>query len=371
MNLQELKGKKINELNAIARDLNIEGASSLRKQELIFAILKEHAKTGETVVGDGCLEVMQEGYGFLRSPESSYLASSDDIYVSPSQMRRYNLRAGDTIVGEIRMPREGERYFALTKVDGINGQAPEACKNKILFENLTPLHPNEPLRLERESKTEENLKYAFAGESQANRRYLSFARNFGHQIAITAGWDYARGDAVVIIDADTNVDPGFLRAMDALAPTPLGRARLVESASELGADRIRVNLISGGYLRTLASSAVGGTDTMPEVVAQKAPYGVKVEAGKCYWWCSCGRSKGQPFCDGSHKGTGFTPKEFKADKDETVWFCGCKATGNAPSWNFNKYLVGRDGRPVAHFGSMTSPESRTLVSAIEQALKAR
>lgn len=157
MHLSELKSKHVSHLIDMATTAGIEHANRLRKQELIFAILKEHAKTGETIFGDGCLEVMQEGYGFLRSPESSYLASSDDIYVSPSQMRRYNLRAGDTVEGEIRMPREGERYFALTKVDRINGEAPDACKNKILFENLTPLHPNEPLRLERDSKTEENL----------------------------------------------------------------------------------------------------------------------------------------------------------------------------------------------------------------------
>lgn len=157
MHLSELKSKHVSQLIDLATEAGIEHANRLRKQELIFAILKEHAKSGETIFGDGCLEVMQEGYGFLRSPESSYLASSDDIYVSPSQMRRYNLRAGDTIEGEIRMPREGERYFALTKVDSINGQSPDACKNKILFENLTPLHPNAPLRLERDSKTEENL----------------------------------------------------------------------------------------------------------------------------------------------------------------------------------------------------------------------
>lgn len=134
MHLSELKSKHVSQLIDMATTAGIEHANRLRKQELIFALLKEHAKTGETIYGDGCLEVMQEGYGFLRAAESSYLASSDDIYVSPSQMRRYNLRNGDTIDGEIRMPREGERYFALTKVDRINGEAPDACKNKILFE---------------------------------------------------------------------------------------------------------------------------------------------------------------------------------------------------------------------------------------------
>jgi transcription termination factor Rho len=123
----------------------------------MFAILKKKAKLGEQIFGDGVLEVLPDGFGFLRSPESSYLASTDDIYLSPSQIRRFNLHTGDSVEGEVRTPKEGERYFALVKVDKINGQLPEASKNKILFENLTPLFPDEPLKLERDMKGEENI----------------------------------------------------------------------------------------------------------------------------------------------------------------------------------------------------------------------
>jgi len=136
---------------------NIEGANRLRKHELIFALLKNQAKKGETIFGDGTLETLPDGFGFLRSPDTSYLASTDDIYVSPSQIRRFNLHTGDTIEGEIRTPKEGERYFALVKVDKINEEPPEASKNKILFENLTPLHPAEHMKLEREMRAEENV----------------------------------------------------------------------------------------------------------------------------------------------------------------------------------------------------------------------
>ena len=129
----------------------------MRKQELIFAILKNRAKKGEVIFGDGTLEVLPDGFGFLRSPDTSYLASTDDIYVSPSQIRRFNLHTGDTIEGEIRTPKDGERYFALVKVDRVNNDTPEASKNKILFENLTPLHPDKLLRLERDMKGEENI----------------------------------------------------------------------------------------------------------------------------------------------------------------------------------------------------------------------
>ncbi|MGA1228857.1 MAG: transcription termination factor Rho [Burkholderiaceae bacterium] len=141
----------------LAGSLEIENASRLRKQELMFAILKKKAKTGEQIFGDGVLEVLPDGFGFLRSPEASYLASTDDIYLSPSQIRRFNLHTGDSVEGEVRTPKDGERYFALVKVDVINGQPPEASKNKILFENLTPLFPDEPIRLERDMKGEENI----------------------------------------------------------------------------------------------------------------------------------------------------------------------------------------------------------------------
>jgi len=157
MHLSELKNRHVSQLIEMATAIGIEGANRLRKQELVFAILKEHAKKGEIVYGDGCLEVMSDGYGFLRSADTSYLANPDDVYVSPSQIRRFNLRTGDTIEGEIRTPKDGERYFALVKLDKVNGESPEICKNKILFENLTPLHPTEHLRLERDIKAEENI----------------------------------------------------------------------------------------------------------------------------------------------------------------------------------------------------------------------
>ena len=157
MYLSELKAMPVTQLVELAISLEIENASRLRKQELMFAILKKKAKTGEQIFGDGVLEVLPDGFGFLRAPESSYLASTDDIYLSPSQIRRFNLHTGDSIEGEVRTPKDGERYFALVKVDRINQQPPEASKNKILFENLTPLFPDEPLRLEREMKGEENI----------------------------------------------------------------------------------------------------------------------------------------------------------------------------------------------------------------------
>ena len=157
MYLSELKALPVTQLVELAGSLEIENASRLRKQELMFAILKKKAKAGEQIFGDGVLEVLPDGFGFLRSPEASYLASTDDIYLSPSQIRRFNLHTGDSVEGEVRTPKDGERYFALVKVDVINGQPPEASKNKILFENLTPLFPEEPIQLERDMKGEENI----------------------------------------------------------------------------------------------------------------------------------------------------------------------------------------------------------------------
>src|SRR5512142_877868 len=157
MHLSDLKIKHITELVDMAAELEIDNANRLRKQELMFAIMKRRAKQGEQIFGDGVLEVLPDGFGFLRSPDTSYLASTDDIYISPSQIRRFNLHTGDSIEGEVRVPKDGERYFALVKVDKVNGEPPEASKNKILFENLTPLFPNEPMVLEREIKAEENI----------------------------------------------------------------------------------------------------------------------------------------------------------------------------------------------------------------------
>ncbi|GHB20229.1 transcription termination factor Rho [Salinicola rhizosphaerae] len=148
MNLTELKQKSVPELLDIAREMGIDNLARSRKQDIIFAILKKHAKSGEDIYGDGVLEILQDGFGFLRSADSSYLAGPDDIYVSPSQIRRFNLRKGDSISGKIRPPKEGERYFALLKVNEINFDKPENAKHKILFENLTPLFPQERLPME-------------------------------------------------------------------------------------------------------------------------------------------------------------------------------------------------------------------------------
>ena len=156
MRLSELKNFHVSQLLEMATANGIDNANRLRKQELIFALLKNQAKKGESIFGDGTLEVLPDGFGFLRSPDISYLAGTDDIYVSPSQIRRFNLHTGDTIEGEIRTPKDGERYFALVKVDRINYEPPEATKNKILFENLTPLHPTRHLKLERDMRGEEN-----------------------------------------------------------------------------------------------------------------------------------------------------------------------------------------------------------------------
>jgi transcription termination factor Rho len=147
----------VSELLDKATTNGVDGANRMRKQDLIFALLKTQAKKGESIYGDGTLEVLPDGFGFLRSPDTSYLASTDDIYVSPSQIRRFNLHTGDSIEGEIRTPKDGERYFALVKVDKVNGETPEAAKHKILFENLTPLHPDKMFKLEREIKAEENI----------------------------------------------------------------------------------------------------------------------------------------------------------------------------------------------------------------------
>ena len=157
MHLSELNSLHVSKLLDWALDLGIENANRMRKQELMFAILKKRAKEGEQIFGDGTLEILPDGFGFLRSPETSYLASTDDIYISPSQIRRFNLHTGDSIEGEVRTPKEGERYFALVKVEKVNGQAPENLKHRILFENLTPLFPNEHLVLERDIRGDENL----------------------------------------------------------------------------------------------------------------------------------------------------------------------------------------------------------------------
>lgn len=157
MNLTELKTKPVAELIQLAESIGLENLARTRKQDMIFTILKQHAKSGEDIFGDGVLEILQDGFGFLRSADCSYLAGPDDIYVSPSQIRRFNLRTGDTISGTIRPPKEVERYFALLKVDQVNYDKPENVRNKILFENLTPLHPNVRLRMERGNGSTEDI----------------------------------------------------------------------------------------------------------------------------------------------------------------------------------------------------------------------
>ena len=157
MNLTELKKKSASELIDLAQSMGLDGMARMRKQEVIFAILKSHAKKGEAIYGDGVLEILQDGFGFLRSADSSYLAGPDDIYVSPSQIRRFNLRTGDSVSGKIRPPKDSERYFALLKVDEINFEPPENAKNKVLFENLTPLFANERLKLEQGNGSTEDL----------------------------------------------------------------------------------------------------------------------------------------------------------------------------------------------------------------------
>jgi transcription termination factor Rho len=157
MNLDELKRKTPAELLAFAEELQIENASSLRKQELMFAILKQLAENDVPISGDGVLEVLSDGFGFLRSPEANYLAGPDDIYVSPNQVRRFGLRTGDTVEGQIRSPRDGERYFAMIKVERINFEEPDRLRHRINFDNLTPLYPEEKLQLELEDPTRKDL----------------------------------------------------------------------------------------------------------------------------------------------------------------------------------------------------------------------
>ena len=157
MHLNELKALHVSEVLKQADALEIENTGRMRKQELMFAIIKKRAKAGEQVNADGVLEVLPDGFGFLRNMDTSFTASTDDIYISPSQIRRFNLHTGDMIEGEVRIPKDGERYFALNKLDAINGLPPESNKHKVMFENLTPLFPKEQMRLERDLKTEENI----------------------------------------------------------------------------------------------------------------------------------------------------------------------------------------------------------------------
>jgi len=157
MSLNELRAKPINQLVKVAESMGLESLARSRKQDIIFSILKEYGRNGEAVYGEGVIEILQDGFGFLRSADSSYLAGPDDIYISPNQVRRFNLRTGDSISGLIRPPKDGERYFALLKVGEINFDSPESARNKVLFENLTPLHPTQRLKLQRGNGSTEDL----------------------------------------------------------------------------------------------------------------------------------------------------------------------------------------------------------------------
>ncbi len=157
MHLNELKALHVSEVLKQAEELEIENTGRMRKQELMFAIIKKRARAGELIVADGVLEILPDGFGFLRSLDTSFTASTDDIYISPSQVRRFNLHTGDMIEGEVRTPKDGERYFALNKLDKVNGDSPDSNKHKVMFENLTPLFPKEQMKLERDVKSEENI----------------------------------------------------------------------------------------------------------------------------------------------------------------------------------------------------------------------
>ena len=157
MHLNELKALHVSEVLKQAEELEIENTGRMRKQELMFAIIKKRARTGEQIIADGVLAILPDGFGFLRRPDTSYTASTDDIYISPSQVRRFNLHTGDMIEGEVRTPKDGERYFALNKLDKVNGGGPEDNKHKVMFENLTPLFPKVQMRLEQDNKTDENI----------------------------------------------------------------------------------------------------------------------------------------------------------------------------------------------------------------------
>ncbi len=157
MHLNELKALHVSEVLKQADELEIENTGRMRKQELMFAIIKKRARAGEQIIADGVLEILPDGFGFLRSPDTSYTASTDDIYISPSQVRRFNLHTGDMIEGEVRTPKDGERYFALNKLDQVNGNLPESNKHKVMFENLTPLFPKVQMKLERDIKGDENI----------------------------------------------------------------------------------------------------------------------------------------------------------------------------------------------------------------------
>ena len=176
MNLKELKEKKITDLSTIAKELGVEGASGMRKQDLIFAILNTTSAKNGAIFGEGVLEILPDGFGFLRAPDANYLPGPDDIYVSPSQIRRFNLKTGDTVSGQIRPPKEGERYFALLKVAEVNFESPSVARDKTLFDNLTPLYPDQRLILESDPKNLSTRVIDLAAPVGKGQRALIVAR---------------------------------------------------------------------------------------------------------------------------------------------------------------------------------------------------
>ena len=186
MKLQDLKAKTPAELVSFAEELEVENASTMRKQELMFGILKQLSMRETDIIGEGVVEVLSDGFGFLRSPEANYLPGPDDIYVSPSQIRRFGLRTGDTIDGHIRSPKEGERYFALLKVNTINFEDPEKARHKVNFDNLTPLYPEERLRMEHEDPTKKDLSARVIESSRMSTSFLCSTRRFAFSITISA-----------------------------------------------------------------------------------------------------------------------------------------------------------------------------------------
>ena len=188
LKLSELKAKSPAELLTFAEEYEVENASTMRKQEQMFAILKQLAAKEVDIIGEGVVEVLSDGFGFLRSPESNYLSGPDDIYVSPSQIRRFGLRTGDTVEGEIRSPKEGERYFALLKVNTINFEDPEKARHKVNFDNLTPLYPDERIRMEYEDPTKKDLSARVIESRRITTSRLCSTRRLAFSITISATW---------------------------------------------------------------------------------------------------------------------------------------------------------------------------------------
>ena len=256
MHLSELKTLHISQLLQMATELEIDNAQRMRKQELMFAILKKRAKQGEQIFGDGTLEVLPDGFGFLRSPDTSYLASTDDIYISPSQIRRFNLHTGDSIEGEVRTPKDNERYFALVKVDTVNGLPPEQLKHRMLFENLTPLFPTEPLRLERNMRGEENV----------TGRLIDIIAPIGKG---QRGLIESKKDVVILLDSITRLARAYNTVVPSSGKVLTGGVdanALQRPKRFFGAAR---NVEEGGSLTILGTALVDTGSRMDEVIFEE------------------------------------------------------------------------------------------------------